>query len=83
MGFSAGMNVPVSMDEIGLFEQGRLAKNFRRSSCGHHSTHLENKAIIGNVFNNIQVMDARDYGPGSPAQTDQEIDHLACAFGIE
>jgi hypothetical protein len=33
--FAVGMDVPMDMNQIGLFQQGRLTQNFRRSSPRH------------------------------------------------
>ena len=83
MSFSHAMNVSMSMDEIGLFEQGRLGEDFRGGSFGHHTSRLEDKTLIGNVLYDIEAVGGDDHGLRSPAQADQKIDDLAGALGIE
>ena len=77
MCFAAGMNVPVGVDEIGLFEQGSLLQYFRGRSCGHQSARLENKALVGNVLHDVEGVGGGHHGLRPAAQADQKINDLA------
>ena len=83
MSFAGAVNVPVGVNEIGLFEQGSLAQDFRGRSCCNQAARLENKALIGNVLHDVEGVGGSDHGLLSSAQADQEINHLAGALGIE
>src|SRR5271157_3398029 len=77
------MNVPMGVNEIGLFQQGSLKQDFRGRSRGHQAARLENKASIGNVLQDVEIVGGGDHGLSAPVQADQEIDHLTGALGIE
>ncbi len=67
MCLAGGMNVAVAVNEIGLLEQGSLAQDLRGRSQGHYASRLKNKALVGNVSDDIEVVGRGDHRLCSPA----------------
>lgn len=67
MRFARGMKVPMGVNEIGLFQQGSLAQDFRGGSSGGHAACLENKALIGDVLHDVEIVGGGHHGLRAPA----------------
>lgn len=76
------MRVAMRMDQMGFAQQSFVAENIvRQTLCDQLST-LKNIAIIGDVFDDVQIVRRGDDG-FLAAPADQKIDYLALALRIE
>ena len=60
--FAIGMNVPMDVNQIGLFQQGCLTQNFRGRSRRHHPAGLKDETLIGDVLHDSKIVGAGDDG---------------------
>lgn len=73
----------MGMDEICLQEQFTVIQYFRRRACGDDAAALKYVTVIGNIFDQIEVVCSRDYRLPPSATTYKKVDHLALALGIK
>src|SRR6267378_5257626 len=77
------MDVPVRVNQVGLFEQNLVLKYRSWCAFSDHCTMLKNEAIIGYVLDDIEVVSGRNDRLDTAPPTDKEIDQLALAFRIQ
>jgi len=83
MDFAGGVNVAMNVDQVGPLEQRCVAQNLSGRTFGCHAACLENKAVIRDILDDIQLVCGGDHGLRSAAPAHQEIDHLAGALRVQ
>jgi len=83
MNFPGWMPVTMGVNQVGPAQQRPIAQQIRRCAFGRDFTLLKDDAIVGDVFDQSQVVSGRDHSPVSIAPGDQHIDDLALASWIE
>ena len=77
------MTMPVRVNQIRPRQHRAVSQHISRIPLRSHSSRLQHKTIIGDVFHQSQIVRRRNYRLAAAAPTDQQIDDLALAARIE
>src|SRR5471032_1054851 len=77
------VTVAMSVNQVGAFQQSLIPQQLRGFTMSGDFTRLEDEAVIRDVFNQSQVVRCRNHRLAAIAPTDQQIDDLALALGVE
>ena len=78
-----GMDVPVSVDQARAAQQRFIVQDLAGLTLCDDAAVLKHKAVIRDVFHDIQIMGCQDYRLDSTSPADHELDQLTLAVGIQ
>src|SRR5262245_53621691 len=75
--------VAMGMNQTRPAEQGLIVQQFDRRSLRRDLPSLKDEAVIGDIFNCVQVVRRRDYRFSSAAPANEQVDNLTLTLWIE
>ena len=83
MGSAAGMDMPVGVREMALFQQGVIGEDFRRCSGSCYLALGQHENKISDVFDNVEIVGCSHNRASAIAAVDQETNDFSLAFRIK
>ncbi len=77
------MPMPMRVDQVGFRHQGLVGEEFGGDAVSEDFALFHDEAVVGNVFDQAQVMGGGDHGFAAIAPADEEVYDLALAAGVE